>query len=712
MTSNYNHILAKHEDEGGMPLSVHLQCVASVAVVIARHAGLDEELARKGAILHDIGKVSPLFQQTLKHGYIRRPDFVFRHEIASLLFISLFSEKERHAIIEMIVAHHKSILNDIGGKGILDLDDNMQDSFSRHSHKFEEWCPTALAILNELGIATHPIGLDEARANYEEAVDYCENMQLGVSRWKGLLMAADHYASALEEKTESGLDKLFIAPDLSFYNRQHHLYPLSSISADDLRRHTLATAPTGAGKTDFLLRRCKGRVFYTLPFQASINAMYDRIKKDLAETDAQVYLLHAASMLKVREQKLEESILQRHPGASVKIMTPHQMASIVFGIKGFEAMLLDLEGCDVILDEIHTYSSETQAIVLKIIEILKSIDCRIHVGTATMPSILYNKILGLLGGKSEVYEVKLDDDILKTFNRHIIHKITDFDKARDIVERAVEESQKVLIVCNQVKRSQLLYEEIARLYPDVERMLIHSRFKRSDRARLEDLLKDYFNTSEIPCIVVSTQVVEVSLDISFDVMITECAPIDAMVQRFGRINRKRTEETIGKYKDVYVIQPPEDTKEALPYDSDILKRSFEVLPNDSVLEEATLQEMIDRVYPDTKFMNIDYSGVAFAGGEWMIKELCHHAKSALLDVLDINSATCIVESDKDEYLNLPLSRMEQEIPVSFRSIAYNKLEQMESGSRPFVVPDKAYDSERGLLMEFAKPEFLTKYEFL
>ena len=127
-----------------------------------------------------------------------------------------------------------------------------------------------------------------------------------------LLMAADHFASALEEKSESSLNKLFIKPDLSFYNRQHHLYPLSVVSTDDNRQHTLVTAPTGAGKTDFLLRRCKGRVFYTLPFQASINAMYDRIKSDLKDTDAQVYLLHAASNLKVKDGKLEERIMQRH----------------------------------------------------------------------------------------------------------------------------------------------------------------------------------------------------------------------------------------------------------------------------------------------------------------------------------------------------------------------------------------------------------------
>ena len=216
-------------------------------------------------------------------------------------------------------------------------------------------------------------------------------------------MAADHMASAMETAFEMPLDKLFIKPDLSFYNRQSELYPLSLISSDSKKMHTLVTAPTGAGKTDFLLRRCRGRVFYTLPFQASINAMYDRIKSDLSNTNAQVHLLHAASNLKVKDGKIEESIMQRHVGASVKVLTPHQMASVVFGIKGYEAMAMDLKGCDVILDEIHTYSDVMQSIVLRIIEILVALECRVHVGTATMPTVLYQKILQLLGGADAVY---------------------------------------------------------------------------------------------------------------------------------------------------------------------------------------------------------------------------------------------------------------------------------------------------------------------
>jgi CRISPR-associated endonuclease/helicase Cas3 len=155
-----------------------------------------------------------------------------------------------------------------------------------------------------------------------------------------------------------------------------------------------------------------------------------------------------------------------------------------------------------------------------------------------------------------------------------------------------------------------------------------------------------------------------------------------------------------------------DEKSALPYDVDILQKSYDILPNDALLEETSLQTMLDTVYPNTKFVNLDYSGVIFVDGRWGIKELCHNAKSALLDVLDINSAVCVIESDKDEYINNPQSRLLQEIPVSYKSIAYNKLKQLDVGARPFVVPDKAYNDERGLLVEFARPEFFKRYEFI
>lgn len=712
----HEEILAKSEKDGSVSLYRHLKDVADIASVIASNEGLDVPTARNGALLHDIGKASSIFQKTLKPNYRPKPGAYFRHEIASLLFLSLVSEGQKGEVVEMVVSHHKSVIKDALDLGLLDLDE-YGDCFDVHSEGFASWSPVALEILESLGIETHPISMTEARENYEFAVEYCKKKrESDCSLWKGLLMAADHMASALEFKEDIAADKIFIKPNLSCYDRRSELYPLSLLSADDLRQNTIVCAPTGAGKTDFLLRRCKGRVFYTLPFQASINAMYDRIKGDLKDTDAQVYLLHAASNIKLKDGKIEERIMQRMVGASVKVMTPHQMASVVYGIKGYEAMALDLKGCDVILDEIHTYSDTTQAIVLRIIEILVALKCRIHVGTATMPSSLFDKILTLLGGPANTYVVKLDDKTLTTFNRHRITKLKDRNEQFGIIDELISKGQKVLIVCNQVQRAQNLYKELLEKYPEVKSMLIHSRFKRADRSKLEYELTHSFNKMETgtPCLVVSTQVVEVSLDISFDAMVTECAPIDALIQRFGRVNRKRTSETIGHYKPIYVLAPYGDKNNSLPYSEDVLERTFRVLPdNGDMLKETEIQKFIDEVYPETDVENIDYTGVAFFDGAWRLRILRHYPKSALLNALEINSAIGILQSDRKAYVDGNyIDRTSLEIPVSYHSIAHEYLEQIESGSRPFIIPDKAYDAHLGLLMDEIKFSNYDSFEIL
>lgn len=705
---NLDLILAKGEENGRVTLVQHLSEVALLAEKVAQHLGLDTSIARKGAIFHDIGKASSLFQNTLKKNFQRPPGYLFRHELASLFFISFLNEEEKYPVIDMIVAHHKSIYKDAGGKGLLDLDENEPEVFEKHIKGFDIWSKDALSILENLRIETKPISVEQAKKSFYEVVDYCQSKKYGYSQWKGVLIAADHLASAMSGYIKPLERKLFVIPDLNYYHsRKSEIYPLSLILTDDKRKHTLVTAPTGAGKTDFLIRRCTGRVFYTLPFQASINAMYERIKGDLNNTDADVRLLHAASSIKLENGTVEEKILQRHIGASVKVLTPHQMASLVFGTKGYEAMIADIKGCDIILDEIHTYSETTQAIVLKIVEILCNIGCRVHIGTATMPSVLYNRLVEILGGTNNIYEVKLPDEVLDTFNRHIIHKADSMESLSNIIDEAIQQNQKILFVCNQVKRAQSLSNNLSERYPHVEKMLVHSRFKRGVRSQLESDLRNIYNNCTEPCLVVSTQVVEVSLDISFDLMITECAPIDALIQRFGRINRKRSNETIGHYKPIYVLAPPTEKTDALPYGLEVLQRTFEALPNGNLMKEREAQSMIDTVYPSIEFVNIDLNAV-FKDGKWMIKELWHNSKSALLETLDIDSVACIDEADRDVYeLATYEEQAKMEIPVSYRSVGYRGLDKSACGSKPFIIPSKAYDTELGFLVDFAKPEFYT-----
>ena len=85
----------------------------------------------------------------------------------------------------------------------------------------------------------------------------------------------------------------------------------------------------------------------------------------------------------------------------------------------------------------------------------------------------------------------------------------------------------------------------------------------------------------------------------------------------------------------------------------------------------------------------------------------------MLETLDINSAVCITECDKERYLTGSiLGKSEMEIPVSYNSIAHRNLDQLDSGLRPFVVPDSSYDDKKGLMMDMCRREFYKSFEIL
>lgn len=712
MIKSLDNILAKSVLYGGTSLLDHTQHVALCAQKMAENFeyDFDNNLALKGAILHDLGKAHPKFQGKVNGENIQglfnefgNENYIHRHEISSLAFLPCFPKEEWPILIDMVVAHHKSIESPHNeGRGILDLKTRYRNWKEDHLHDWNDWQKYGLEIMRGFGLACpDEISIRDAEEALEFTVNYCIAKKSGWSPYRGLLKSADHFASALIKGTEENLKYTFEIPDLSFYRdtkRKNDLYPLSKISAVNEKLHTIVVAPTGAGKTDFLMKRTKRRVFYTLPFQASINAMWARFKQVVPNKDIRV--LHAISKLVVGSGNPEEQLLQPLVGSSIKVLTPYQLAGIVFGISGFESIALDIKGCDIILDEIHTYSGYSRSMVLEIVKVLKHFGCRIHIGTATMPTVLYNELLEVLGGEKAVYEVKLSEEELDQFNRHIIYKVESYEDTYSILAEAFKAKEKVLVVYNTIKRAQGIYDRIVEDFPNISKMLIHSRFRRCDRLERELKLKDQFNGNGnnnrgiTPCIVVATQVVEVSLDISFDRMITECAPLDSMIQRFGRINRSRSKENIGNYRPIHVIEPKGNV---LPYKLEVLQKSFEQLPDDGeILFENTLQEKINNVYPKLDKQAIDIH-LKFRDDRFIIKELTDNKKGVLIEALEIEGATCILENDRQQYIDANWEeRINLEIPVNWKTISRYKrqYEQLNIGSNPFVVPQEIESYEK------------------
>ncbi len=124
-----NNILAKGKEYGSLTLLDHTQFVVQAIEYFLQHLNinLDIDAARYGAILHDLGKTHPYFQKMIQAD--GNDDFDFgkykhRHEISSLAFLPAIHRVYWDVVIDMVVAHHKSIERDFNNRGILDISTN------------------------------------------------------------------------------------------------------------------------------------------------------------------------------------------------------------------------------------------------------------------------------------------------------------------------------------------------------------------------------------------------------------------------------------------------------------------------------------------------------------------------------------------------------------------------------------------------------------
>jgi len=163
-----------------------------------------------------------------------------------------------------------------------------------------------------------------------------------------------------------------------------------------------------------------------------------------------------------------------------------------------------------------------------------------------------------------------------------------------------DSSKKSIVMCNRVDNAQKIYEGIKKLAGNEvdDILLIHSRFLDKDRKEKEDKIKRYFpkDNKESNVILVSTQVIEVGIDITSHIMHTEISTVDSFLQRIGRCARYRNEKG-----EVYVYDVlNEGDRKYLPYNEEATLKTFEALKeiNGNILTPELSQKIIDRVYSE------------------------------------------------------------------------------------------------------------------
>jgi CRISPR-associated endonuclease/helicase Cas3 len=373
--------------------------------------------------------------------------------------------------------------------------------------------------------------------------------------------------------------------------------PGSLLAASSL---TIIEAPTGEGKTEAALALAHriatisgtDELYYALPTMATSNQMFGRLSTHIQTRlglSGSIKLVHGQAFLVEDELRKETPLALVEPLrggphdeavavgewfnskkrallAPFGVGTVDQAELAVLNVRHVPLRMIGLAGKVVIIDEVHAYDTYMTTIIKQLLIWCAALGTSVILLSATLPiarrkelveayypavdwSLLreeaYPSLL-LVGGRGShqaVPEVWQPD---RTIRLHDLHFGEDEAKEKaGWLVNAVANGGCACWITNTVPRAQDIFRQLKQLSPGgIDLMLLHSQFPLDARQKLEgDLTRKYGpgGGRARPGIVVGTQVLEQSLDLDFDVMVSDLVPVDLLLQRSGRLHRHTRE---------------------------------------------------------------------------------------------------------------------------------------------------------------------------
>ena len=438
---------------------------------------------------------------------------------------------------------------------------------------------------------------------------------------KGMLNKFDWTVSSGKIESEENIDfekkKLINNIDKRYGKNLRTVQQYMREKADS---NVVIIAPTGSGKTEAALYWLNGeKGFYTLPLKVSSNAIYKRIREEYSFKD--VALLHSESLQKYIEESSDEQEKDAEEksakekfektkmfSAPLTISTVDQLFLFVYKALGTEIMAATLKYSKVIIDEIQSYEPRIVAALIYGLKTISQMGGKFAIMTATLPPVLLDFMnkYGLI--KNETYCFG-DFSAENVMQRHMIKLYEQEFNLEEIAEES--KTKKVLVICNTVKKAQETYRVLEEYTDNV--YSLHARYIKKHRKMLEKNIMQFSENRESVGIWVTTQIVEASLDIDFDILYTEMCTADSLLQRMGRCNRK------GRYipsKPNIKIYKTENAKRQVKnrientgiYYRDLFERSWECLGvyENRIFTEEQKINYINEVYDTEKIVKTEY----------------------------------------------------------------------------------------------------------
>lgn len=667
------------------------------------------------AILHDIGKISPTFQKKIYAAINVLKDEVANAEVQNeriwgghpAVGYATVRALYKNDILANIVGYHhgrdftrnNTRFFDYGGQ---EWEKLRQELATRLVGDLQ--LPTVISFMQEILV----LGL-VVLADWIASGDIFDDPAID---WRTLVPRAISEAGFNIPDVRSGLEFGKIFP---FEPNEIQKAFMEKINGPGVY---VLEAPMGMGKTEAALMAAyklleKGEatgIYFGLPTRLTSNKIFERVNEYLGkilENEASPILVHGnARLKKFMNQQLGKDAA---PGGSwfdenkrgllapFAVGTLDQALFSVMHVRHAALRALGLAGKVVILDEVHSYDAYTGELLDVLVERLREFGCTVIILSATLTNERRQKLLGCASNTAtkayplltvapdtrSVLEVPIIGPEQKSVRVHI----------ENVDDRAVEEAllraekgEQVLWIENTVGAAQKTFRRLASREINVECGLLHSRFTPHDRENNEKYWTEIYGKksplrSKCGRILVGTQVLEQSLDLDADFLVTRLCPTDMLLQRMGRLWRhERTDRAKSAVRETWILAPGLETVLDNPagalresgtsyiYAPYVLGRTLEAwAPLTNVVLPDNIRDLLEKTYiardeePSLKMKeaqnsiseecerkrNLALSGVANVGkivdddepGTRLIED--RETKLLLLRDLDLENGTCI-----------------------------------------------------------------------
>jgi len=418
------------------------------------------------------------------------------------------------------------------------------------------------------------------------------------------------------------------------------------------------------------LAMCRGfarGLYVAMPTQATGNAMFNRVLNDYLkhrghQGKLNLQLVHGNALL-AQLTEVQTGEMRHYEGGDIEaqswftakkrpLLAPFGVGTIdqsllsVLQTKHWFVRLFGLAGKVVIFDEVHAYDAYMSTILERLLRWLAEVDCTVMLLSATLPEERRKALAKAYSGREDV-EYKRYPRVTLAHPRHdpsvqaneesVCREVpmgkprpihlnfakTDLESLTAILEQRLEHGGCAAVVCNTVKRSIDIYRHFQEHLSKTECLLFHARtLQMWRREREKEVLRKFgkgdkqedgtYVNPDRPqrAVLVATQVIEQSLDLDFDLMISEIAPVDLLLQRLGRLHRHLRTRPQGLETPEFIVlcdaerqgAPPESFGKSIEYVYEryvLLQTWLTLRDRDEINIPTQIESLVKAVYePD------------------------------------------------------------------------------------------------------------------